>query len=503
MLLAILGVALAIRIWGLSWGLPNYWSQDEVNKRDVALNTGIPDLEKPQPGFLYNSLFVIYRVAAMVSPTVDDVDYLYLGRLLMTVLGVLTVFGVWLLARELADDDKPGPAIPAALLLAVLPFSTAVSRYIKEDTPIGFWTVVVMLALVRYWKVPSYGRLVLLGLAVGACFSTKFSAVVLLPVIGIALLVVAKRDHTRPGHLAARIGAMAIAAAVGVVVVSPQYIVYPEQLWEGFKFQILYSQRGHNDGIAISPWSQWWTYYLRHGLIPGMTWPVFLVALAGAVPLLRRPAGWTIVASAILMYVVLESSPAKPAPFAARYLTTVVPLLCVAAGFGIQWILRRFAKHGRPILGLAACALVFVVPPALKSMMIADEALHDTRTVAGAWMDARFPAGTHIVLVDNRMYRPAADGWGEEDIWNVEDRGDTLNPDGSGSPPPYFVLSSFRYQRYLDSPAADPERTAYYRRVMTYRLVKEFKPKWLSYGFHSPTIRIYQQSPPEQGGPKS
>jgi hypothetical protein len=36
---------------------------------------------------------------------------------------------------------------------------------------------------------------------------------------------------------------------------------------------------------------------------------------------------------------------------------------------------------------------------------------------------------------------------------------------------------------------------------MTYRLVKEFKPKWLSYGFHSPTILIYQQGPPEQGRP--
>lgn len=495
-LLAVLGIALALRVWGLSWGLPNHWSLDEVHRRDDTLDKGIPRLTATQPGFVLNSLFVIYRVAGIVAPPLGDADSLYLARLFMVVVGVLTVLGVWMLARELTDDDTPAVAAPAAaLLVAVLPFQTAMSRYVKEDGPLGLMTVLVMLGLVRYWKVPSWGRLTLLGLAVGAGFSTKFAAVLLLPVVGVALLMVAKRDQTRPPQLAARLCAVGAAAVVGVFVVSPQYLLDPGLLWKAFEFQFSYSKSGSHDGITIpiSPWSEWWTYYLRHGLIPGMTWPVFLVAIAGAVPLLRRPAGWTIVASALVVYLALEQSVAKPAPFAARYLTPVVPLLCVQAGFGIQAILRRFAAHGRPALGLIACALVFVVPPAVKSMMIADEAVHDTRWVAGAWMDKHFPPGTHIVLVDNHQYRPVTHGWDVADIWTVDDRGDTLNPDGSGSPRPYFVLSSFRYQRYLDSPAADPKRTAYYRQVMSYRLVKEFKPKWLSYGFHSPTILIYRQ----------
>jgi len=503
-LLAILGVALAVRIWGLSWGLPNHWSVDEVHRRDDTLDKGIPRLTAAQPGFVLNSLFVIYRVAGIVAPPLGDADSLYLGRLFMVVVGVLTVLGVWMLARELADNDKPNVAAPAAaLLLAVLPFHTAVSRYIKEDGPLGLMTVLVMLGLVRYWKVPSWWRLTLLGFAIGACFSTKFAAVALFPVIGIAVLAAAKRDLVRPQQLAGRLCVLAFAAGLGLLVISPQYLVDSGRLWEAFEYQIRYSASGSHDGITIpiSPWSEWWTYYIRHGLIPGMTWPVFVVAISGAVPLLRRPAGWTVVASAVVVYLVLEQSVAKPAPFAARYLTPVVPLLCVQAGFGIQALVRRSAGFGRPILGLIACAVVFVVPPAVKSMMIADEAGHDTRTVSGAWMDAHFPAGTRIVLVDNHMYRPAAKGWDEEDIWTVDDRGDSLDPDGSGDPPPYFVLSSFRYQRYLDSPAADPKRTAYYRRVMKYRLVKEFTPKWLSYGFHSPTILIYRPNTPEQVGP--
>lgn len=503
-LLAILAGATALRVWGLSWGLPHHWSLDEVHRRDDTLNKGIPNLTATQPGFVLNSLFVIYRVAGVVAPPLGDADSLYLARLFMVVVGVLTVLGVWMLAREFADDDKPAVAAPAAaLLVAVLPFHTAMSRYVKEDGPLGLMTVLVMLALVRYWKVPSYGRLTLLGLAVGASFSTKFAAVALLPIIGIAVLAVAKRDRTTLPLLASRLAALALATAVGVLVISPQYLVNPGLLWEAFEFQFSYSRSGSHDGITIpiSPWAEWWTYYIRQGLIPGMTWPVFLVAIAGAVPLWRRPAGWTVVAAAVLMYVVLEHSVAKPAPFAARYLTPVVPLLCVQAAFGIQALVRRSATLGKPALGLVACALVFVVPPTVKSMMVADEAVHDTRWVAGAWMDAHFPPGTNIVLIDKYPYRPAAKGWGEEDIWTIDDRDESLDPDGSGDPAPYFVLTSFRYQRYLDSPDADPGRTAYYRQVMTYRLVKEFQPKWLSYGFHSPTIRIYQQGGPEQGSP--
>ncbi|HUP99662.1 MAG TPA: glycosyltransferase family 39 protein [Aeromicrobium sp.] len=493
--LVILALAFAMRLWALSWGLPHRWSLDEANKRDAALGGGLlPDLPGPQPGFLYNSLRVVYRVAESIFPTLDNPDHIYIGRLFIAVLGVLTVLAVWMLARELADSDRPSPAIPAALLLAVLPFHTAMSRYIKEDTPLGLMTGLVLLALVRYWKVPTWARLLLLGLAVGACFSTKFSAAAVLPVVGVAVLAVARRDGIRPKETIARVCGLGGAAIVGVLLVSPQYLVDPGLLWEGFKFQVFYSQEGHHDGVIISPWSQWWTYYIRNGLIPGMTWPVFLLAIGGAVPLLRRPAGWTVVASALVFYLILEESSAKPAPFPARYLTPVIPLLCVQAGFGIQAIRRRAADMGKPVLALVACALVFFVPPAVKSAMVADEAVHDTRWVAGAWMDTHLPPGTHIVLVDNHMYRPAAEGWGKHDIWKVEERGDTLDPSTSGDRP-YFVLTSFRYQRYLDDPAADPRRTAYYRAVMRYPLVKRFEPKWLSYGFHSPTILIYRPGP--------
>jgi hypothetical protein len=488
-LLAILGVATAVRLWGLSFGLPNYFSGDEVNKRDVALEPGTPELDAPQPGFLYNALFVVYRTAHAINPGLEIVDYHYLGRLLMVLIGVLTVLAVWMLANELSDTARPGPAISAALLVAVVPLHTAVSRYIKEDAPLGLMVTLVAWALVRYWKSPSMWRLLLLGFLAGVCFSTKFTGAVLFPIVGVAIFAGAVRRRISIAQLGAHVGGVAAAALVGFFLVSPQYLVHPEQLREAFLYQVSYSEQGH-DGIPISPWSEWWTYYARNGLIPGLTLPVFLVAIVGAVPLLRRPGGWTITASVLLLYVVMEASPAKPAPFAARYLTPVIPLLCVHAGFGIQAIIRRFQTWGRPVVGGVVCAVVFVIPPTLKSLMIADEAGHDTRLIAGEWMDAHLPAGTRVAIDTGSRDLPVASGW--DAGWQVEDREDTLDPLAAGEPAPYFVLSSFKYQRFLDAPQAVPERTKYYRAVMRYRLVKEFRPRWLSYGKHSPVIRIYR-----------
>jgi hypothetical protein len=494
-LAVILAVAFAIRLWGLSWGLPNYWSGDEVHKRDASLGPHFPELSAPQPGFLYNALFVIYRIAGAVAPGLSGPDQIYLGRLLMTVIGVLTVAGVWLLARELAAGDEwPAVAFPAAAILAVVPLHNAVSKFIKEDAPVALMTVLVLLAVVRYAKDPTWGRLVLLGLAYGACISTKFTGAVLGPVVAAVLITSILKRKAGWGRFIGEVAAVTAATALGLLLISPEYLVDPDALRDAFMFQISYSEQGHADGITISPWAEWWTYYVRHGLIPGLTWPVFLVALFGAIPLLRRPSGWSVVTGAVLLYLVMEGSQAKPAPFPARYLAPMIPLLAIQAGFGIQWILRRSSTVVKPAIAMAACAALFVAPPLVKSLMVDDEAVHDTRLVAARWMDAHIPAGSRVVRVDDSSYLPPAKGW--EHGWDVEDRDDSLDASASGKPVPYFVISSFGYQRYLESPDDVPEQTAYYRKVMSYHLVKSFEPRWFSYSKHSPVIQIYRPTAP-------
>jgi hypothetical protein len=486
-------VALAIRMWGLSFGLPSFFSGDEVGKRDTALHLAETHFVHTgaQPSFVYNSLFLIYSVAKMVNPDWTGVDYHYMGRLWMAALGALTVVFVWRLGSQFDNTDNKAGLV-AALLLTILPLHTAVSRYIKEDAPLGLMVTITVLAAVVYLQNPSRAKLLLVGLLAGLTFSTKYTGLVLMAPILLAVMVYAWR--TEPGVRASAwdLAVLVPAFWLGFFAFSPIYLFHPEKLVNGFLFQAGYTMLGH-DGIVNDPWKEWWTYYVRTGLIPGMTWPVFLLAVAGLGLLMQMRTGWLVGVTALWLYVVLEYARAKPAPFPARYLMPLVPLLCVAAGVSLAKLTAVLKKKLAAPVVYVICGALFIAPPLIKSVLIIEEALNDTRTVAGKWMEANIPSGSRIVITEDLRNLPVSGFW--ENRWQVEDRNMKPGLDASwtGYPQPYFVVSSFKFQRFLDSPDSVPERTAFYRTVMSeFELIKEFHPRWVTYGKHSPVIRIYR-----------
>jgi len=486
-------VALTVRMWGLSFGLPSFFSGDEVGKRDEAYHLAANNFihSKGQPSFLYNSLFVIYSITDLVSSNWTVVDYHYIGRLWMAILGALTVVAVWRLGSRF-DNGGYQVGLWSALLLSVLPLHTACSRYIKEDAPLGLMTTMTVLASVHYLREPSRKALAIVGLITGLAFSTKYTGLVLLAPILFVFLVCAWR--ARPNISAALLDLAAMVAMfwIGFLIFSPIYLFYPGKLFDDLLFQGEYSMAGH-DGIVNDPWKEWWIYYIRTGLIPGMTWPVFLLGVAGLLLLLRIRSGWFVSLAAVWLYVVLEHARAKPAPFPARYLIPLLPLICVAAGVSLSKLAAALRKKFAAPVAYAVCGALFIAPPLVKSLLITDEALHDTRIVAGKWMEENIPPGSRIVTTEGEGNLPVSEFWNTR--WQVEKRDEKsgLAGSGIGSPPRYFIFTSFKFQRYLDSPESVPEATNFYRKVMSeFELIKEFRPRWLTYGKHSPVIQIYR-----------
>src|SRR5690606_11611612 len=176
-------------------------------------------------------------------------------------------------------------------------------------------------------------------------------------------------------------------------------------------------------------------------LLPGMTWPMLIAAIGGAAMAWRRQGKWIVLLAASTFYLILEYSVSKPAPFSARYLLPIVPLLAVAAGVAVAAIETQLRRRASAALAVAACALVFVVPPWVKSPLIADEARHDTRLRAGEWMEERVPVGARVVLAEGLLNLPATDGWYAR--WEVDDRGKQPGAatDWGEGLPPYFVVS--------------------------------------------------------------
>jgi len=488
-------LALAIRVWGLSFGLPSFFSVDEINKRDAALRlaeTGFTH-RNSQPSFLYNSLYLVFSLARLLSPEWTTVQYHYMGRVWMAVLGALTVVVLYRLGS--VWDRRVG--LLAAIFLAILPWHTATSRYIKEDTPLTLMSTIAILLIVLYLRDPSRLALSAAALFAGVSFSTKYAGLLLAFPLMLAFAVSAWRTQRQARAIALDLALILLAFWVGFFLVSPIYLLRPDQFVSGFLGQWDYSARGHHDGIINDPWNDWWTYYIRTGLIPGLTWPVFLLSVAGLVLMPRSRGGWIVTVTAAWLYLVFEHGRAKPYPFPVRYLLPMAPLLCLSAAAALVRIAASLKRTLPSFAVYGVCAVLFVLPPLANTLLIADEALHDTRTVAGAWMEQAIPPGSHIVVTEQPAYLPVSHYWGRE--WRVfpPERIPELLSARGADPPPFFVLSSFTYQRYLDHPEAAPQWTRFYRRIMSeYRLVKEFRPRWFTYGFHSPVIRIYQPPTP-------
>lgn len=484
-------LALAIRVWGLSFGLPYFFSADEISKRDAALHLAETNFvhRNSQPSFLYNSLYLVFSAARLLNPQLTTVQYHYLGRLWMAVLGALTVVVLYRLGS--LWDRRIG--LLAGLLLAIVPLHTATSRYIKEDTPLTLMTTVTVLLIVLYLRRPSRPALSAAALFAGVSFSTKYSGLLMAIPLALAFAVSAWQARWDARAILIDLGAAILAFWAGFFLVSPIYLWNPGQLVSGFLGQWDYSAKGHHDGIATDAWSQFWTYYIRAGLIPGMTWPVFALSVAGLVLMARSRDGWLVTATAVWLYLVFEHGRAKPYPFSVRYVLPIVPLLCLSAADALVKV-AAFLRQKLPLRTVyAICGLLFVLPPLVKSALIADEALHDTRTVAGTWMEQAIPSGSNIVVTATEPYLPASQYWNS--VWRayLAERIPELLSDRGAGPPLYFVLSSFSYQRYFDDPQAVPQWTRFYRRIIgEFQLVKEFRPRWLTYGFHSPVIRIYQ-----------
>lgn len=489
--LGLFAVALVIRVWGADWGLPHFFSGDEVTKRDTALHFPEKDFvhHPDHPSFTYNTLFLIYRAMQAVGDHWTLADYHHAGRLWMAVLGALTVVAVWRLGCRLDATGRVG--IVAAVLLAVMPLHTACSRYIKEDAPLGLAITLTVLAGLTYLERPTRKGMALAFFLAGVTFSTKYTGGIIAVPLAVAVLVTAVRSRVRLGSVVLD-GLVATATFVaGFFVVSPIFLVHPDVFYNGILGQVKYSVSGHA-GIIANPWREWWTYYLRDGIIPGMTWPAAILALVGLVRMPRLRHGWFVVLASVCIYLLLEQGKSRPDPFAARWLMMLVPLLAVAAAVPFVELVDRLGARMRPALAAAAVAVVVLVPPLVTSVLIIDEARHDTRLVAGRWMEENVPEGATIVQTEGLQTLPASDFWRTK--WVIDDRdvNNGINAEWSGDTPPWFVVTSFKYQRFLDNPGAVPDRDAFYEALFRYPLVKEFRPRWFTYGRHSPVIRVYR-----------
>jgi 4-amino-4-deoxy-L-arabinose transferase-like glycosyltransferase len=123
---------------------------------------------------------------------------------------------VWVTGRLGRAVGGPRVGLIAAVLAATYPNIWAPDGQLQAETLSMFFVVVTLLLAYRYWRVPTWRRLALVGLASGLGTLARSELILLVPFV-VVPLVWSTRDRTRRE----KVGWLAAAIAAAVVVIAP------------------------------------------------------------------------------------------------------------------------------------------------------------------------------------------------------------------------------------------------------------------------------------------
>ena len=358
----IFAIALLVRAFGLTWGLPNaerfysYHPDESVNQIVGAVVHLLQGDFNPHffnyPSLSIYATWIIYQFLAIfgLSTNVPDApggwpiirDIIFAGRLFSVTTGAATAALTWAIARQLGL--KRG-AIVAGITVALLPGLVQHSHYATVDIPATFFVALCVWLSLRAQNAKA---LMIAAFVAGLAAGTKYNAglVVVVP-MACALLLPELKNRWGLIVLAP------ILAILGFVISTPYALIAPAEFWgdsqnNGFAYELLVHPRIGSGDIFQGTGNGWW-YHLTFNLPFVMTAPLAVAAVVGLVLAARERRFWPILIFVGLFFLSLGFSQVR----FMRYLFPIAPLLCVTA----VWLASRLPK---PQIWGAALALMVV-----------------------------------------------------------------------------------------------------------------------------------------------
>lgn len=531
-LAVILGVALGLRVRGITFGLPYAYHVDEPTYISAALNLGAGVIGKqPNPTGFSNILFgeyalyfVLGRLAGVFRTAADfesayradPSTFLVLSRLTSALLGTATVLVIYWLGKTLRDRFT---GLLAAAFLAVAFLHVRDSHYGVPDVAAALFVSIAVLGCSvglkqRRWRYIAFG-----AAAGGLAVATKWSVVwMMLPIIlaTVWLGVDFKRSGEKQQSPWMAVAAVGICLLGGLLIGGFQLFIEPATY---FEYALREARSGEAGGFGI--WQidtiPGWFFYTKT-LGYGLGVLMGGLALVGVINRLwltlrdRDRLSFLLLAFPVTYFVVMGAT----RHYFARYALPLVPFAAVFAADGIVWLASRFSRRSRSLVW--AVTTVFVL--AAIAQPLAASVRHDwlltqtdTRTLAKAWIEANLPEGAKIA-VDWPTHGPPL-STSERAVPRSERVYDVTIVGGTGlSDHPiewyrengfdYLIASSFIYRIPLVFPEQDRERRAFYDslgRELTqvqafYPTNDESEPGFIFDEIYGPAISLWQRERP-------
>lgn len=283
----------------------------------------------------------------------NDADrLLFWGRVPVLLLCLLLGLYVFIWARGLYGNRA---ACFALFLYAFCPNVVAHSRFVTMDVGLACFSVITLYHLWRYVGGAGWGHLAACGSGLGLALASKFSAVILVPIVaallGLAALIPSRTPAGRTAPFRLGRAGLTFLALVGAafVIVQATYF-FPGDLlvyWRG----LMQVNRDHVAGYAFylrgafKP-GGWWYYFLAAGLVKTPV-PTILSIVAAALLLKRYPRSGRLDLSFLLVpavaFFVVTSLLADN--LGIRYLLPLYPLVMIFASWPVT-LVRRGALQG-------------------------------------------------------------------------------------------------------------------------------------------------------------
>jgi 4-amino-4-deoxy-L-arabinose transferase-like glycosyltransferase len=465
-LLAITAAAAALRLWGLTFGLPRAMARPD----EEAITAVAARLVRigPNPHFFdYPTLFIAV-VAAIEKwwpggqAVFDDVLPTMIARSLAAGLGTASVPLVFAITRRFATTRA---ALAAAALLAVAFLHVRDSHFGVTDTPMTFMvllafyaTVVLVAESARWWGV------LIAAILCGLATSTKYNALIV-----VVPLLVAMIQVKSPPWLYA----LAAAGVAGGFLFGTPYAWYARREF----VRDLIGLGAHLAGGHGADEGRGWVHHLTFTLRYGLGLPFLIAAIAGGVVIALRDARRALLLLSFPVVYYLGMGSGRTVFM--RHMLPVVPFAAIAAGVFVDWVSERVSRTEwrRPLNDVALVATVLTavlgVDSAVRAMQLdARLAVPDTRTLAAQMLEARLPQGASVYQ-NGPLYARVQ-------LW----------PEGifPQTPierlPQFVIINSSPLTAYRDEPAN-------VRPILAerYRLLGRFEAEFLS----DPTVGIYDQ----------
>ncbi len=533
LLAAILVLALALRLWGIAWGLPHSLiniDETVVVPKAFAVARGHVN---PQ-WFLYPSFF-FYLLAAvdlLAAPVlwglrgenplslaafvVDPTPYYLLGRLVSAVLGTASVYLVYRLGRT--AYGRPAGLL-AALFLAVLPLHVAYSHMAVTDVAATAISLLALVALDEAARGRGRRWLIAGAAAAGLATSTKYNlGMLVLPATVAAVYACGGEAASRvaDGGRAARVWLRLLAARLygpmlaAFILGSPFVLLDAPRFAGDFIRQNRIQSRGWL-GYENVPNGFW--YNLATNLTGTLGVALLVLVLAGvAWALWRRTRLDLMLAPYVIVYFVYVSTWKA---LADRYLLPILPLLVLLAARLCMEALRLEGRRRQVALPLVALVVIAALAAPLTATARFDLGLSgaDTRLLAKEWVEGNVPSGS-VIAAEN--YGPPLVSVKDAAFYDDGSAPPAytllnLKLPGPGVPEPthsmawlesngaeYVIVSSTVSDRVLRAPAVYPEIVAFYRELdERAELVKVFAP---GPGARGPVIKLYRLEGPAPPG---